>query len=246
MDNRHIGDVIATVHLETILLANIKNLIMTYERKIFKDMLRKNYQKCEQHLTQFCFELLELDEFEQVFIARIFFTSLVTDLMKKQVHKEQLQPKVLSHVFHAVATIDSLQNISEYLLYIPEFIENITQKIIGSHLLTESNEHVETILQLIGDHLTDPALSVQWLADQVNLSTTHVTNLFKQYMEQTVSEYIVNCRINEIAYELITTAKPMTEIYQTYGFVNQSHFIQRFKRAKGMTPLQYRKRFFNN
>ena len=230
--------------LDTILLADLKNKFIKYEQKLFQGLNLKDFKICEHHLTNFCFDLLDLDENDQVYIARIFFSSIVTSIMKKHALKSQLHPKVLSHVFQVINIIDSLENISEYLLYIPKFIESIKLNIIGSNTLIDSNNHVELILNLINNHLEDANLSVEWLSQQVKLSTTHINNLFKDHLEQTVGDYITECRINEIAYELMTTSKPMEDIYRKYGFVNQSHFIQRFKRVKGMTPLQYRKQFF--
>src|SRR5690625_5258976 len=163
--------------------------------------------------------------------------------MKKQGRRDQLQPKMLSHVFKVVATIDTFQNISEYLLYIPQFLETIAKEMIGNHLIIENNPHIEKILRLIDLHISD-TLTVQWLAEQIDLSTTHITNLFKQHLDQTIPEYIMLRKVNEIAYELITSTDSVTKIYKKYGFVNQSHFTQRFKQIKGLTPLQYRKTYF--
>lgn len=231
--------------LDTILLTDLKNTFINYEQKLFRSLNLKDFTMCEHHLTDFCFELLELDEAEQVYIARIFFSSIVTSIMKKYALNSQLHPKVLSNIFKIIDVIDSLENISEYLLYIPDFIKSIKLNLMGNHSLIDSNNHVELILKLINNHLEDPSLSVEWLAQQVNLSTTHINNLFKDHMEQTIGEYISKRRINEIAFELVTTSKPMVDIYSKYGFINQSHFIQRFKRVKGLTPLQYRKHFFD-
>lgn len=234
----------SSLELDTILLADLKNKFTKYEQKLFQALNLKDFKNCEHHLTNFCFDLLELNENEQIYIARIFFSSIVTSIMKKHALKSQLHPKVLSHVFQVVNIIDSLENISEYLLYIPSFVESIKLDIIGNNTLIDSNNHVELILNIINNHLEDENLSVEWLSRKVKLSTTHINNLFKDHLEQTVGDYMTERRINEIAYELMTTSKPMAEIYKKYGFVNQSHFIRRFKQIKGMTPLQYRKQFF--
>lgn len=234
------------LQLETILLTNLKKTFTIYEQKLFKDLSSRRLKDCEEHLTEFCFNLLDLEDAEQVLVARVFFTSVVTNLMKQQAQKDQLHPKILLHVFKLISTIDSLHNISEYLLYIPYFIKYVGENIIGNHPLLESNSHVEKILRLVDEHLRSDQLSVQWIARQINLSTTHLTNLFREHMNQTIGDYITEKKMNEIAYELITTAKPLKSIYEKYGFINKSHFIQRFKKIKGSTPLQYRKKFYGH
>lgn len=232
------------VALETILLHDIENIITKYKKKSFRLIVIKQYSECEKCLSDFCFELFDLSDEEQVFVARIFFTSFMTDLMKVQTHKNQLHPKSLAYVFKIVSMIDSLENITEYILFIPRFLQVIRKHMIGQHLLIEGNIHVEKILQLIDEHLKNRELSVQWLAKQMKLSTTHISNIFKQFMDRTIAEYISMRRIDEIAYHLRRTSKPIKQIKEIYGFVNESHFIRRFKQFKGMTPLQYRKKYF--
>src|SRR5690625_1171481 len=104
--------------LDTILLVDLKSKFIKYEQKLFQQLLRKNFSMCERYLTNFCFELFDLNEQEQVYVARIFFSSLVTGIMKKQALKNKLHPKTLAHTFHVIDTIESLENISAYLLYI--------------------------------------------------------------------------------------------------------------------------------
>src|SRR5690625_1530144 len=138
-----------TIHLETILLFNVDQIMKIYEQKMFQSISQKNKQLSEDHLTNFCMKLLDLTDEEQVFIARIFFTSLVTDVMKMHARKNQLHPKQLSNMFKLISEIETFENISEFILFIPPFIKFIFKQIIGNHLLIEGNQHVENILRLI-------------------------------------------------------------------------------------------------
>lgn len=232
--------------LETILIAGLKDTFIKYEKKLHQSLITNNFELYEEYLTNFCFDLLELSENEQVYIARIFFSGIVTDIMKKQALKNQLHPKVLSHVFSTIDRIDKLENITEFVLDIPYLVKYIQQYIVNDCSYIGTNSYVEEILNLIESHLKDDFLTVEWVAQKVDLSVTHINNLFKEHIDQTIGEYISERRIKEISFELITTSKPIKDIYKSYSFINQSHFTQRFKQIKGMTPLQYRKTYFKH
>ena len=242
--NSNQGEAIRGIRLETILLYNIEELITEYEPKIFQSLVKKEYDKCGDYLSDFCFELLELTDEEQVFITRTFFTSLITDIIRVQTRKNQLHPKMLSYAYETIATIEKYENITEYLLYIPTFIERISTYIIGEQLIIEGNIHVEKTLQLINNHLASDVLTVRWIADQLDISTTHLSNVFKLQMGENINKYIMKRKIDEIAFEIQHSNDSIKNIRKKYGFVNQSHFIQQFKKFKGTTPLQYKQQLY--
>src|SRR5690625_2786483 len=242
--NSNQGEAIRGIRLETILLYNIEELITEYEPKIFQSLVKKEYDKCGDYLSDFCFELLELTDEEQVFITRTFFTSLITDIIRVQTRKNQLHPKMLSYAYETIATIEKYENITEYLLYIPTFLNQISTYIIGDHLIIEGNIHVEKALQLINYHLASDVLTVRWIAEQLDISTTHLSNVFKLQMGETITKFIMKRKIDEIAFEIQHSNDSINNIRAKYGFVNHSHFIQQFKKMKGITPLQYKQQLF--
>ena len=59
-------------------------------------------------------------------------------------------------------------------------------------------------------------------------------------MGVTFSKYVMTRKISHACYLLETTAWPVERIAQELGFCDISHFIQRFKAIKGVTPMAYR------
>ncbi len=235
---------IGSIQIETILLFNIEQIITKYEQKVYHCLTTKEYEKSEKTLTDFCLELLELTDEEQVFIARTFFISLITDTIKIHTKKNQLHPKILSFSYETISIIEQYENLSEFILFIPTFVKRIANQIIGDQAIAIGNVHVEKALQLINFYLTNNCLTVQWVAKQLDISTTHLSNVFKLQMGETINQYITKRKMNEIAFEIQHSNVSMTKIQTKYGFVNQSHFIQQFKKVKGMTPLQYKQQAY--
>lgn len=57
----------------------------------------------------------------------------------------------------------------------------------------------------------------------------------------------ISLRKIHAAAQMITTSEmSFSEISQYYSFSSQSHFIQCFRKELGMTPLEYRKRYYRS
>lgn len=64
---------------------------------------------------------------------------------------------------------------------------------------------------------------------------------FKKYMNITPYEYLIKFRINQAKNLLESSDFTITEIAESVGFEDCSHFIKMFKQYEKTTPLQYRK-----
>ncbi|WP_217592834.1 helix-turn-helix domain-containing protein [Cohnella sp. GbtcB17] len=102
------------------------------------------------------------------------------------------------------------------------------------------DEIVTDIVDYVRNHLHDPMLTVEEIAEHVSLSSRHVRQLFKESLDVTLSEYILQERIAKVKELLATTDWTVTDIGERAGFQTKSHFFTIFKKATGLTPSQYR------
>lgn len=239
------GENVEVVNIESIITFDLEEIITKYDQQLFQSLREKDYLSCENYLSDFCFELLDMVEEEQVFVARIFLVSVITDIIRVHNRKNLLHPRTLSAAYAIISKVEKWENISEFLLHIPWFIERLKEDIIADQLLFEGSIHVEKALQLIHYNLAENILSVRWLAEQLQITTAHLTNLFKLQLGETVSSYIMKRKMNEITFELTYTNRPLQEIREKYGFMNHSNFIQQFKKYNGMTPLKYQQKKYD-
>src|SRR5699024_1165050 len=119
------------------------------------------------------------------------------------------------------------------------FVKQIKHKITLDHLFFEGNLLVEKALSIIYNDLTNNELTVNSLAEQLNVSTTHLSNLFKKHLKMTPSDYIAQKKVHAIIEDLKQTNDSLHTIRKKFGFHNHSHFIQFFKKHTNLTPLQY-------
>ncbi|WP_066189760.1 MULTISPECIES: helix-turn-helix transcriptional regulator [Gracilibacillus] len=101
--------------------------------------------------------------------------------------------------------------------------------------------HAENIAAFIQGHFHEK-LSIQKIADTLNVSRFYVSHVFKEMTGYTVMEYVMAVRLQQVKYLLeMDTDKSMQQIADQCGFESASHFSRFFKQSVGMTAKQYRK-----
>lgn len=85
-------------------------------------------------------------------------------------------------------------------------------------------------------------ISLDSTANYVNLSPTYLSRKFKSSTGFGCREYLVLVRIQAACVMLVETNKTIIEIASACGFRNSNYFGDVFKKEKGLSPLQYRKR----
>ena len=75
-----------------------------------------------------------------------------------------------------------------------------------------------------------------------NLNEKYLCRLFKNYTSMTPIEYINSLRIENACHLMIHSNFSVTDAALESGFNDSSYFTKLFKRHKGITPSEYKKR----
>ena len=102
-------------------------------------------------------------------------------------------------------------------------------------------ENLKKVLQYIGEHYSSPIRLFE-LAELVNMNEQYFCRYFKKNIGKTITEYINVIRVEKAATALAETEDKIIDIAAACGFDNTGYFIRRFKKEKGMTPSEYRKK----
>lgn len=107
---------------------------------------------------------------------------------------------------------------------------------------TKAHSHPKVIIQCqkyISKHLYE-YFPVSQLAKFVNLNQNYLSELFTKSVGKTISEYILEERVNEAKRLLESSSYSLLDISTWLNFHDQSHFTRTFKKFTGITPKKYR------
>lgn len=121
-----------------------------------------------------------------------------------------------------------------------EFTKRMRQ-IINGQIYSKT---LTLILDYISDHLHERIL-IQDIAEFVSCSVPYISRMFQAEMGVAVSTYIMRKKIESAANMLQFSNYSSLEISNYLNFSSQSYFIKQFKKHIGITPKEYRKRYYS-
>ena len=83
------------------------------------------------------------------------------------------------------------------------------------------------------------ALSVNIIADRLNLSRNHLTVLFKEKIGITPKQYLIHFRMKTAADLLTVYQKSVAVVAASVGYPDPFVFSRAFKSHFGVSPMQY-------
>lgn len=93
----------------------------------------------------------------------------------------------------------------------------------------------------IEEQYADTELSVAMLGEQLRISPSYLSKLFKERYGMNIPDCISQTRVQNSKADLRTTRKSMQEIAGENGFLSSNVYIKTFKKWEGITPGVYRK-----
>ncbi len=103
---------------------------------------------------------------------------------------------------------------------------------------------IVSVLDYISDHLHE-RIMLKDIADYVSCSEPYISRLFSSEVGIAVSMYIMNKKIEAAANMLQFSDYTSLEISNYLSFSSQSYFIKQFKKYIGITPKEYKNKFYS-
>lgn len=132
-----------------------------------------------------------------------------------------------------IHTVQGVQSLHD------EMVIDFTEKMRRYFRNDTNSRHINDCKEYIYSHIKE-RITIENLADEFGVSASYLSRLFKKETGVSVSAYIREQKI-EVAKNLLRFSDySMIEIANRLSFSSQSHFIQQFREAVGMTPKKYR------
>ena len=99
---------------------------------------------------------------------------------------------------------------------------------------------IEAAVRYIEEHLSDTLLSLQSVAEYLNISPSNLSRTFKDETGGGFKEYVDQARLQEAKKLLIETKDSVDSIAKSVGYDNSSSFSRRFRSMCGLSPSEFR------
>lgn len=142
-----------------------------------------------------------------------------------------------------IQNIDKCSSVKQVQELHKEIVVGYTQRM---KLIQKSSQYSKSVILCL-DYIYEnlhTKITLEKLAEHVNLSVTYLSKLFHKEVGITISAYIIKKRVEAAENMLKFSEFTGTEISNYLCFSSESHFIQVFKKETGYTPKQYRDKFF--
>lgn len=124
-----------------------------------------------------------------------------------------------------------------------EYVENLMRKAVGYKLyITKEASVADQICTYIDSHFREEIRRDE-LAELVYLNTDYMSRMFKKEKGVSISNYILQKRVDEAKKLLCSSSLPINSVSLHIGYSNFSYFTKMFKENTGLTPLEYRRKF---
>jgi len=140
-----------------------------------------------------------------------------------------MKEEILARKFHYSARVNLLVN--EIILLLGRKMPEAT--------VEQRPEMLFYARRFIDENYTQP-IQLQTLAEISGYSNDYFRHLFKKVTGLSPVQYILQKRLEKAKFLLLHTSSSVSVIGMDCGFSTTSQFIEMFKRAYKITPLQYR------
>ena len=124
-----------------------------------------------------------------------------------------------------------------------EMVMDYTEKMRKYFRSDTNSKHINACKEYIYSHIKE-RITIEDLADELGVSASYLSRLFKKETGESVSAYIRKQKIEMAKNMLRYSDYSMIEIANRLAFSSQSHFIQQFREVVGMTPKKYRDEYY--
>lgn len=134
--------------------------------------------------------------------------------------------------------VELVQRSGKEVKQFPEIYETAMQIF---HNRKRYSEPVIGMLDCINKQWGNSELSLQLVAEQLHMSVPYLSRLFHQETGENFAACLARKRMQEAMRLLQNPNLKMYEIAQKIGYTSQHYFSNAFKKALGMSPVEYRR-----
>ena len=210
------------------------------EESFLQLLAMERYDELEEAVRRLCEALSQEPHMLVSHVKRLFmrmFLALQQEAQRRHIALEAQGAEAEECMWSAISDCATLDQLKTLLL---SKIRAFTEEVLDAQSV---NHKVAAALRLIEEQYMNADMCVVSLADQVHLSQTYLSALFKRTIGHSISEHLLNLRVEKSKRLLIEGDIRLGEIAGLVGYNDANAFAKAFKRATGLSPAKFRQKY---
>jgi two-component system response regulator YesN len=170
-------------------------------------------------------------------IAKTFYLQLLVAVIRLvQEYEEDIAAVFGENPYESYFRIESIPQIDNWLY------ANILVPIV-QYMESVKRRKTDTMIKLTVDLIHEryaSDLSMQMAADNMGISASYLSKLFKEELGETFIDYVTRIRLEQAQALLVDTDLTMGQIAEEIGYASVQQMFRVFKKKISMTPGEYR------
>jgi YesN/AraC family two-component response regulator len=134
--------------------------------------------------------------------------------------------------------MEGFTDVEQYIRFFEHFLTDVVQDINQKR---EDRDWIVDFLQDYVQHHYSEDLSLDLVADKLNLSSGYVSKYYKEKTGVNFSDFLNEFRIQKAKELLQQSDYRIQDIAGQVGYFNVNSFIRMFRKVTGMPPGEYRR-----
>ncbi len=209
------------------------------EKKLFLEMYSFELDNAKAILREIIELIIARSGKDMIISVKYYYIQLSAIMARKLYESQVPADKVRAFNNASLEVIETKMNDAQFLQCGDELIEFLVMIITERKKPSFGHQTVNKVILHINDKI-ESNLTVEDVANYFNISTSHLSRIFREHTGVTLVEYLNIRKVEECQYFLRNTNKGISEISNAFHFCNQSYFTRIFKKYAGVTPKQFR------
>lgn len=202
----------------------------TLLKRMKQDIYMKDINSLREHFKKLCDKYRHQTDFSQVYI-KFIFSNLLKDFYSNIPGLDEAELNKEIDILYRSTDLGSVMKIMNLNMdRLEEAFGNNPQML---------HREIESVKKYIYENY-DKELSVDILANHVNLVPSYLSHIFKKETGQNISKFIKAYRMKNAKDMLENTHMKIVNISYKVGYPNVSYFCRSFREYYGVSPQKYR------
>ena len=157
----------------------------------------------------------------------------------RHIHANEKGIELWNAMFQSLKMGFGKDNLNKASLYLYHFIATFLYPDKASGEQEEGHDRINDCIRYMQQQLS-ATLTVEDLAQKVNLSPSHFSSLFKKATGMSPLNYFIHLKLQKACLLLYTTDMKVKDVAMAIGYDDPFHFSRLFKKSMDVSPEQYR------